>query len=77
MDNKTLVAQWVAVRGGRGYVNLYRDKWGYCYTAENAGGSMGRVSLENAIRQVEERVIPGDGRQFKRAFLPIVPNPNA
>jgi hypothetical protein len=45
--NKELIAKWEA-RGGKRYLSLYRDKYGYCYQGEDCGGVLPPFAVDFA-----------------------------
>lgn len=53
MNNKRLVARW-EVRGGKRFLELYADEWGYTYTGEDCGGNLGAMTGDaGAIDKME------------------------
>jgi len=65
-----LIASW-ETRGGRYYYDLYEIKDGYMYTTANGFNSLGNVSKEEAISQVEKDIETAkeiDGINFRRVL---------
>lgn len=56
---RTTIARWES-RHGAHYVELYRDAYGYGYTGNDCGGSLGKFANENtAIERMEAKVKTG------------------
>lgn len=55
---KKIIASWES-RGGKYFVKLYRDDYGYGYEGNGCGGSFGNLPTdEAAIDYVENKVNP-------------------
>ena len=52
--DKELVAEWKS-SGGKYFVRLFKDEYGYAYKMENGCGNIGNVSLEEAIAKCEQQ----------------------
>lgn len=50
-----LIARWESGKG-KHWVNLYQDSGGCFYKANSAGGNLGPIGSEVAIREMERRV---------------------
>ena len=50
------VARWQS-RGGRYWIELHRDRYGYNYRSDNGGGSFGDMPEAFALAQVRARVL--------------------
>lgn len=53
---KTIIARWEA-KGGKRYIELYRDEFGYGYRGDRCGGNLGALATDaDAIAQAEHPV---------------------
>lgn len=50
---KQLVARWRS-RGGKYWLDLYLDQYGYTYRADDCGGSMGLVTEAAAFERIAQ-----------------------
>lgn len=56
---KKIIARWES-RGGAHWVELYRDEYGYGYSANDASGFLGRLATDShAILLVGDKVDSG------------------
>jgi hypothetical protein len=52
--NRTnLVCRWQS-RGGKYWVELWHDQFGYFYRTDNGGGFMGEITFQEAIAKCEQ-----------------------
>jgi hypothetical protein len=76
MDTRTTVGRWES-DGGKYWVELYRDRWGYGYDAKGSGGFIGKhenVSESDAVDYITARTAGGVGyfHSGKRPMLRTV-----
>lgn len=57
-EGRTLVGRWES-DGGKYWVELYRDQWGYGYDGKGCGGYLGKITEAEALRWIEERTAGG------------------
>ena len=56
--NRTMIARWES-RGGRYWIELYRDAIGYTYSGRECGGSLAALADDAAaIAEIEARILP-------------------
>lgn len=55
---ETLVARWES-RGGRDWVELRKDAYGYVYSGNGCSGGLGTATLEQAMEFMEQRTAAG------------------
>jgi len=64
---KTLIARW-ETRGGKYWLELYKDESGYTYKQEHGGGNIGTLDSKIAMDTMERHISYSkmDGINLKR-----------
>jgi hypothetical protein len=54
----TVIARWES-KSKKHWVDLEKDQWGFAYSSPGSGGSLGRISKDEALLEMERRVNMG------------------